>query len=522
MSALVKWNILLVLLSIMIRLPAIVHPKQIEDEGGYAVVAHELLAGGTLYKSALDRRPPLLFWLYALMFFVVGNYNWIPFHVIGVVWILLTMGGLYAIGKDLFSWEVGLLAALLYSIYTTTMYYENLALNGEVMMNLPIVWALFIAFRNTRARSRPELFFSGVLLGCAFLIKQPAAVAALPVGIYVLLPAYRRYRNLHIGHAIWHAVLLIAGFGFTLGIVALVLHQQHILSDAYYWTIRDHAIYHGSTDIVFWLKGIGISLAHAVAWLPLVLLCVVSIQESQKRCACYWKNREPELVALLILLGVSCIGVSASGRFYPHYYLQLLPPLALLGAPVLGAIWTNARTYHFFMLRPRTMRISLGATAFAFLIVNTFTLWQQRPLHELSQYVREHSAPEDKVFFWGATDYLYAEAQRRPASRYIHTFPLTGYIFGSPLRFDPHHDTTDRIRPGAWKTLQEEFCQSPPSYFVDTDPGTIAKKYPPSRYPFLKRFLAQNYEVVLSTPNGVIYKRVRAKKDPCDAHARGA
>jgi hypothetical protein len=63
-----KWGILLVLLTVCLRLPAIVHPKAIDDEAGYATVAHELLHGGTLYVSALDRRPPLLFWIYTAIF----------------------------------------------------------------------------------------------------------------------------------------------------------------------------------------------------------------------------------------------------------------------------------------------------------------------------------------------------------------------------------------------------------------------------------------------------------------------
>jgi hypothetical protein len=54
-----KWGILLVFLTVCLRLPAIVHPKAIDDEAGYATVAHELLHGGTLYISALDCRPPL-------------------------------------------------------------------------------------------------------------------------------------------------------------------------------------------------------------------------------------------------------------------------------------------------------------------------------------------------------------------------------------------------------------------------------------------------------------------------------
>lgn len=507
MRSLTRWSLLLALFTVLLRMPAVLHPKQIDDEGGYTAVAHELLAGQTLYISALDRRPPLLFWLYAAIFFVVGNYNWVPFHLVGVAWILLTMGGLYAIGKSLFDRNVGLAAALLYSIYTTSMYYKNLAFNGEVMMNLPIVWALFIACMRSTSRCRPELLLSGFLLCCAFLIKQPAAIAAIPVGIYVLLPAYRAARGLRLRHSLLHATWLVIGFFVTLSLVALRLYQQGILAEAYYWTITNHDVPHGPTDPVFWKLGIGMTLAFLLAWSPLVGLCAVAVREGYQRAGRDWASYPAVFTALLLLLGCSMIGVSASGRFYPHYYLQLLPPLTLLGAPVLAAIWTQARLYPFWLLRPRVLRIALFGTAMAFLFSNTLTLAWQRPENKLSQYVREHSGPEDKVFFWGEMDHLYAESQRRPASRYIHTFPLTGYIFGSPSRFDPDYDTTNRILPGAWDTLKADFAASPPLFFVDTDPGTVAKKYPPARYPFLRTLLAQHYDVVCSTPQGVIYRR---------------
>lgn len=503
-----KQSMLLILLTIFLRLPAVLHPKYIDDEGGYAVVAHELLQGGTLYISALDRKPPLLFWIYTAIFFVVGHYNWVALHLLAVGWILLTMWGLYALGKELFHREVGLVAALLYSIYTASVHYHLLDFNGEVMMNLPIVWALYVALQqNTSCRS-PALILSGVLLCCAFLIKQPAAIAALPVGMYVLLPAYRAQRHLRLRHSVVHATLLTTSYFLTLGLVVLVLHTQGILRDAYYWTIGDHDIVHGPTDPIFWRLGIGMSLAFATVWHPLVCLCCLSVRECCTRGARYWAHLRAEYIALLMLLGCSFVGVSASGRFHSHYFHQLLPALVLLGAPVLTAIWTHTRTYRCFLLQPRTLKVLLASTAAGFLIANTINLWLQRPENELSTYVREHSTPADKVFFWGQVDYLYAEAQRRPASRYINAAPLTGYIWGSPTRLDPHYDTSYRILPGAWDILQAEFQQSPPLFFVDCDPETEAKKYPPVRYPFLKHLLEQDYEVVLSTPKGVIYRRL--------------
>lgn len=508
MPAHYKWGILLVLLTILLRLPAIVHPKPIDDEGGYVAIAVELLHGETLYKSVVERKPPLLFWIYETIFFLVGPYNYVPFHLIGIAWILLTMWGLYAIGKELFDRDVGLVAGLLYTISITPSLSENLAFNGEVMMNLPIVWALFLAFKQNSSQYRWELVPSGVLLCLAFLIKQPAAISAIPVGIYLLLPSYRIKRNLKMPQSFLHASTLTISYFLTLGLAALLLYHQGILGETYYWIIKDHDVLHGPTDPIFWQLGTKNTLGYAAAWHPLLIVCFLSMWECCTRGARYWEGLKPELSALLILLGCSFIGASASGRFYSHYYIQLLPPLVLLGAPALTAIWRKTRSYRFFLLQPRTLKFLLGFTAAAFLLINTVCLWQLRPENELSRYVREHSKPEDKVFFWGKWDNLYAESERRPASRYIHYYPLTGYAWGSPFLNDPDYDTTDRIRPGAWDIFQEELTRSPPLFFIDTEPSTPTKKYPPSRYPFLRDMLANDYEAVFSTSEGAVYKRI--------------
>jgi 4-amino-4-deoxy-L-arabinose transferase-like glycosyltransferase len=498
---------LLVLLTVFLRLPAVMHPKYIDDEGGYAVVAHELLHGGTLYISALDRKPPLLFWIYTAIFFVVGHYNWVALHLIASGWILLTMWGLYALGKELFHREVGLVAALLYSIYTASVHYHLIAFNGEVMMNLPIVWALYVALKqNTSCRSL-ALVLSGVLLCCAFLIKQPAAIAALPVGMYVVLPAYRAQYHLRLRHSVVHATLLTTSYFLTLGLVILVLYTQGILRDAYYWTIGDHALVHGLTDPVFWRLAIGMSLAFAVAWHPLVCICFLSVRECCTRGARYWAHLRAEYTALLMLLGCSFVGVCAGRQFQFHYFHQLLPALVLLGAPVLTAIWTHTRTYRFCLLQPRTLKVLLASTTAGFLIANTITLWLQRPENELSTYVREHSTPADKVFFWGRWTIYIRKRNDDPHPDISTRLPHRIHL-GSPTRFDPDYDTSYRILPDAWDILQAEFQLSPPRFFVDCDPTTRAKKEPPSRYPVLRRLLAQDYEVVLSTPKGVIYRRI--------------
>ncbi len=215
------WAVLgIVLLTIVTRLPALQHPQAIDDEETYSVVANVIVDGGRPYVDAVERKPPLLFWTYAAVVEAAGKYNWKALHVVALAWTLATMAGLYVIGRGLFDRATGLIAALLYSVFQPWGELRDLAFNGELMMNLPVVWAWAIGLRRNSSRLRPELFFAGFLLGAGFLLKQPAAIAAVPLGIYLLLPAYRSSRALTRWQSVLQAALLTAGFATALGLVA--------------------------------------------------------------------------------------------------------------------------------------------------------------------------------------------------------------------------------------------------------------------------------------------------------------
>src|SRR5256886_12029292 len=153
----------IVLITIAIRLAALLHPLPIDDEAGSSAIANEIVDGGRPYIDAVDRNPPLLFWTYAAVFKVAGKYNWKALHLVSLSWTLATMAGLYAIGKQLFDRETGLVAALFYSVFQPWAAYNNLAFNGEIVMNLPIVCAWAIGFRRSSSKCRPVLVVSGSL-----------------------------------------------------------------------------------------------------------------------------------------------------------------------------------------------------------------------------------------------------------------------------------------------------------------------------------------------------------------------
>lgn len=489
-----RWMALtIVLLTIAIRLPSLLHPQPIDSEGIYSVVANEIVDGGRPYIDAVERKPPLLFWTYAAIFEVAGKFNWKALHIVALLWTLCAMAGLYVIGRELFDRNTGLIAALFYAVFQQWGTWKNLTWDGEMLMNLPIIWAWAIGLRRSSSRLRPELFPAGALLGAAFLLKQPAAIAAVPLGIYLLLPSYRASRNLTRTNSIIQATMLTAGFVAAVGLVTIVLWKEGILHEAFYWTIADHDIPH-----VFWTKGVLHTLAFIGACLPLVIGAIMAYRDKDE----IWAGRTAERTALFGLLAVSVIGAAAGARFYPHYYVQLIPPLAMLAAPYYARLWSGRKPPLHWLLRPWVAYTWLAVTVIAFSVEHWIGLARRRGPSEAGEYLLRHAAPDDRIFVWGQTSKIYLDAHRRPACRYVETFPLTGYVFGGPI---PGFDTRSRILPGAWATLVQDFAKHPPAYIVDVQDPTKAQ-YPVKDFPILAKLVAEKYQPVAHTAEGVIYR----------------
>ncbi len=486
--------VLIVLLTVATRLPSLLQPQPIDDESVYSVVANEIVDGGRPYIDAIERKPPLLFWTYAAVFKIAGKYNWYALHAVALLWTLATMAGLYAIGARLFNRETGLIAALFYSVFQPWAVANDLGFNGELLMNLPLVWAWAIALGPSKSRNRVELLAAGSLLSLGFLLKQPAAIAAVPLGIYLLLPDYRRKRGIRPIDSVIQAALLTVGFFFTLGLVALVLHGQRNLRQAFYWTFTNHAV----AD-VFWIHGLLQTLAFTGACLPLMIGAAVALPDR----AALWKDKGPERLALVGLLVVSAAGAAAGARFYTHYYIQLVPALALLAAPYYASLWRGTIRPQRWFLAPRVTYIWLAVTVIAFSISHWTSLATERQPSETARYLATHSAPSDRIFVWGrSAARVYLQARRRPACRYVLTFPLTGFIFGGE---PPDVDTSNRIVPYAWQHLEQDFRLHPPVYIADhyANPGA---QYPARNFPVLAKLLAEHYEPVARTVDGLIYR----------------
>lgn len=502
--------ILVALGLLLLRLPSILHRFNIDDEGLYSVVAIEHMHGARLYADVVDRKPPLLYAAYQAVFAVAGV-NMMAIHLASAVWTLLTMAGLAVAAWHLFGKTAALMAAILYGIYSGYGPYTNLAWNGELLTNLPIVWALVVVFWRGNSRLRPGLLGAGALLGIAFLLKQPGATSALALGVYLLLPSYRRKRGLTVSHSFLHAGFLCLGFAVVLGGMTFQLYAQNALTDAIYWAFRHHDMPRGPLDAIFWERFLVGGSVFALACLPLWVGAITALKRDNQFF--FGKELEAERTAIILLIGLAVVGVSASGRFYFHYFLLMLPGLVLSASMVLGAVLDGNAVKVPRMIQHRSVPWVLGGSAVLFLVLHVTGLAKRQTGSEAAAFIRTHSEPSDRIFIWGENPTIYLESERRSASRYISTFPLTGYPYGGVLSYEPTQtDTSHRIVPGTWKILDRELSQHPPRFIIDAESKRKFPFYHWKNYPLLASHINHHYQRVLDARDGIVYERIDPRR----------
>jgi 4-amino-4-deoxy-L-arabinose transferase-like glycosyltransferase len=293
------------------------------DEGGYAYVARQWAGGARLYSNAawVDRPQGLLL-LYRGLLLVSDS----PWAIrLGVVLagaaIAVALG---VIGRELASPVTGLVAAATYAIAGIAPAAEGFTFNGELAASVFTAAAVACALVAARSRGSAALGYAaaaGLTAGYAVIVKQ-SAFDGLAVAL-VIVVAHRR--RLPAGRV---TAALLAGFSAVVG--ASLLHGASVGFSRYWWSIfgyRASAPSGGGAPLPERLELLRATLG-TVAWdvLPLaaVGLCGVVVA---------WRTVRP---ATAVIAGswiiCSFAGLNVGGMYWPHYFVQLLPPLCLAAA----------------------------------------------------------------------------------------------------------------------------------------------------------------------------------------------
>ena len=177
-------SVLLALAALLaLRLPTNVVPILNVDEADFAVESGVLLDGGRPYVDFVEKKPPLIYLLYAGGLALVGRYNLPGFRLLMLLWIAASTCVLGAIARRLFGEKVALLAVPVYAVAASVgppMDFH--AANAETLFTLPLLLGTWLCLRRdgpTPSEAPWRVFAAGALIGIASLIKQQAVAHAL-------------------------------------------------------------------------------------------------------------------------------------------------------------------------------------------------------------------------------------------------------------------------------------------------------------------------------------------------------
>ncbi|WP_428935595.1 glycosyltransferase family 39 protein [Streptomyces sp. ACT015] len=453
---------LLATLACVTRVPSFVRPLWNPDEGYLAVQARILAHGGALYQTVVDRKPPLVPWLYEGAFALCGSGSLTPVRVLAVLAHLLTAALLASLARRRWGDTAGRTAGTLYLLASVGLNPEDAQAAGFEVFMLPCTAAAMWCADRRRWGA------AGAAVACAFLAKQTGGAVLLPV---LWLCARQRGGTLRL----------------LTGLVLPVLGAAALTDPAgfLFWTVTGSGAYATTftgSELHVLLRGLtntAILTAGCAGLLPPVLRV---LRIARTGAADLW-----------LWLAASAGAVLAGFHFFGHYYLQLVPPLVLLATAALQ-----------ILPRERLSAAVLTACCSCALFL-TWGLFAPRAelthAQRLAHAVADRTRPGDRVLIWGMHPETYWLADRAPASRYLTAGLLTNFSGG---RDGPQVGEEFAV-DGAWTVFRRETVRRPPVLIVDDSRG---RPYGPARVPTLRRLLADGYEETGKVDGAVLYARM--------------
>jgi len=423
----VRWALALALAASVLVALRVDLPPYFDNEGRYAEVAREMVVLGDYATPHLDfvlflNKPPLLYWLTALLFHVIGPSEWA--RLVSVAAGAVTLFATCRLGALLYGEPAGLVAGL--ALATSLGFVlEARTLRPDMLLTAAVVVALWCWRRAVAADRRRGRWLAAMYaaLGTGVLTKGlvPLVVFGIPAALVTLRDeGWRGFRRLRPGLGVavlaaivlpWHVLAAFRHPGFAWDYVV----NQHLLF------FLDRKLPHDSSGDplgFFWAA----YAARATPWILLVPLTLAEAVRGARRAA----PGAPRATGLVwawaggLLFFFSC----APSRL-EHYSMPALPAAALLAA----RLWQRARTAE---LGPQAWRL-LAATAALVVVAGAAGLVVGRRLLGEIYWIAE--APELSRLVWPASALLVAAgvgvalaAARRHAGALVAVLAASGAV----------------------------------------------------------------------------------------------
>ena len=402
--------------AVLVRLPLLGLPLD-PDEGGYAYIAHRWAAGARLYSTQawVDRPQGLM-----LVFRAITSLSYSPAAVrlaalVAAVVLVSSVGAAaWALGGRRAAGAGSLVAAVL----SAGPLLEGYQLNGELLGSSVGTAGLALGLWWRAGRLRTGwLVLAGALCGFAVLMKQSAFDTPVVLLVVAVLGAR--------AHRAWREALA-AVVGMAAPLAAAAVHAALTGWSAFWYAVVGFQVAVGSSQS---LAGrwdgtwrVALQVAPDLAGASLVALVAVRSRAQARSGPAPDEGAPPQvrLWPVLLWLVVALVPVLSGPYAHPHYWVQVVAPLAALAGVSIGAAGGRAAIglLAVALVVPLSLQGVLATQSPARQVSLVITDPRLLANGAVSAWLRAHSAPDDQVYAFAASADLYLLSDR-----------LTGYPY---------------------------------------------------------------------------------------------
>lgn len=444
------------------------------DEDYHLAAAINLLHGKLVYRDFWYDKPPLSAFFYLL----IGGYAGWPLRILDAAYVLLCCWLIFRLARTLWSEAEGWTAALLLAFFTT-FYLPSAVIPfaADAVMLAPHLAAVYCALKR-------EPMWAGVWAGVAFFANTKAVFVFATCAAWMLadLP------------------MLVAGFALP-SVAALAVALATGAWPGYCEQVwRWGLIYAEQSPVVAPWRNASVRTLDWLGFHAALALGAIAgfarVTRDQK-----WR--------LGVWLALSFIGTSLGWRFAPHYFLQVLPALAIIASrgivlairdykKVAVAVLVLSLVPPFIRFGPRYA--SLAYDNFAGREPNWIDVVMDLDSQDAARKICALSHPGDSLFVWGYRPDIYVYTRMISDRVFWDSQPLTG------VPADRHLHASTPIYGGPAAANRRELVRSHPTFIVD-GLGLLNPQLAPDVYPELRPWLA-HYRLIGRTKLSLIYRRV--------------
>lgn len=336
-----KWILLVVIVYLLINGSGLFVPIVI-NAAKYAQVGREILDNNdwvhlTIGGDPYDQKPPLLFWIAALVFRLTGlsviNYK--------AFVLLISLAGVYGtfrLGALLYGRKTGLLAAFFWATGLGYVHFHN-DIHTDTLLAVPVILSVWQYAAFYRDKKSYRFYLAAVFVGLGMLTKGPVAMVIIGSAVAAHLLFTRNFREI-----LSYRWLLAAPVVLVLILPVLWgLYGQFGIEGIkfYFWTNnmgRVTGSYAGHNhDPFFYLHT---TLYVFAPWAIFGLTGIVlQLREKFRRKSGTGDTGEfYTLGGIIVFLLISSVAKAKN----PHYEVAIIPLMAVIAARWAYIIWENA------------------------------------------------------------------------------------------------------------------------------------------------------------------------------------